>query len=265
MLRVIVNLVLLFVLAYAGVTIWYGRLEEKLQVMPETGATAVVQKEEEKTEILRKPDDYTIIVDRNIFQAGIAEAEEETVAAAPEELEPTKLKLSLMGTVSGKERDARAIIADDLKKQQDIYQVGDTIQGSLIKAIDRGRVILVVNGADEVLTLADREGGGPAYEPSPADYYEEPVEIQDVPVTVDQPEPVQEAVEMQEMPEAVDLPADAGFPEPTEQVGPEPQVRSSPPVRPRPYRRPARVNMNPGALNEPGIDETMTPDEARLE
>ena len=260
MLRVAVKLVLIFILVYTGVRIWYGRLEEKLLVMPETGVADAVLEDEEKTEILRKPDDYTIIVDRNIFQAGITEAVEETAEVQPEELEPTKLKLSLMGTVFGKERDSRAIIADDLKKQQDIYQVGDTIQGSMIKAIDRGRVILEVKGVDEVLTLIEREGGGPAYEPPPSEFYQEPVEPQEVPV-FDQPEVVQEPVEPQEQPQTPEQSEAVEVPEPTEQVTPQVPTPGSPAVRPRPYRRPPRVNLNRGAANTPGTDETMTPEE----
>lgn len=241
--RVAIKLVLIFILLYAGVRIWYGRLEEKLLILPEIGGAVAEQTEaEEKTEILRKPDDYTIIVDRNIFQARTAEAVEEIVTEEPEELEPTKLKVSLMGTVSGSEPDARAIIADDLKKQQDIYQVGDTIQGALIKDIDRGRVILHVNGADEVLTLADREGGGPAYEPPASEYYQEPVEPQEEPEIFEQPEVVQEAAEPEEEPETQQQWEAVDVPEPPPVITPETPTRSTPPVRPRPYRRPARVS-----------------------
>lgn len=248
--RVVVKLVLIFVLVYAGVRIWYGRLEDRLLVMPETRVAAEDRQEEEKTEILRKPDDYTIIIARNIFQAGITEAAEETVEVEPEELEPTKLKLSLKGTVSGKERDSRAIIADDLKQQQDIYQVGDTIQGSLIKTIERGRVILEVNGVDEVLSLADREGGGPAYEPPASEFYQEPVDVQVMPEPVEQPEQpevIQEAEETPEPLEGVDQPDAGDVPEPAEQVVPESPTPRAPAVRPRPYRRPARINRSPGA------------------
>ncbi len=253
MLRVIIKLALIFVLVYGGVKIWYGRLEEKLLVLPEPAETAAVPAEtEEKTEILRKPDDYTIIVARNIFQANIETLEaEETVEEEPEEIEPTKLKVSLMGTVSGDEPDARAIIADDLKKQQDIYQVGDTVQGALIKAIERGRVILHVNGVDEELTLADREGGGPAYEPPPSEYYQEPVEPELPPEPVVPQEVIQEEVVQEEAPpEVLEQPEAGEVPEPAEQITPEVPTRGAPPVRPRPYRRPARVG--PGT---PGSSE----------
>ncbi len=173
MFRIFAKLCIIFILVYAGVSIWYGRLEEKLQQKTVAPVAAVTPPPEKKTEILRKPNDYTIIVKRNIFQAVVVKTNEAAKETAPEKLEPTKLKLSLMGTVFGVERDARAIISDDAKREQDIYQVGDSIQGAMIKAINRGKVILVVNGKNEVLTLKDREGGGAAYQPSPSDFYKE--------------------------------------------------------------------------------------------
>lgn len=207
MIRVLGKLVLLFLLVYAGVSIWYGRLEDKLRLESEQRETVAAATPEKKTEILRKPDDYTIIVKRNIFQAVVEKKEvTETKPPEPEKLEPTKLRLSLMGTVDGSEQDARAIISDDTKREQDIYQVGDSIQGGIIKTISRGKVILNVNGKDEVLTLKDREGGGPAYVPSPTDYYQEP--------------PAQQAVE--------------------ERLTP-PTTRPRPVVRPRPVRRPSNL------------------------
>jgi type II secretion system protein C len=208
--RTALNLVLILLLVFAGVKIWYGRLEEGLRV-PTVPPEPRVADSTATTpgEIMPTARDYTIIVDRNIFQAVIEETEPEVTQPAPQELEQTKLKLSLMGTVSGTERDSRAIITDDTKRQQDIYHIGDSIQGALIKDIERGRVILEVKGVDEVLTLADRKGGGPAYEPSPADFYQEPVE---------QPLPQEPELEPE-----------------TEQ---EMQQPRQPVVRPRPFRRP---------------------------
>lgn len=220
MIRVFVKLLLIFVLSYAGVKIWYDRLEEKLLVVsvPEVSVSeqvAAVKEEEPQTESLRKPDDYTIIVARNIFQAVITEPVKVEQEVEPEDLEPTKLKLSLKGTISGSDRNARAIIADDLKKKQDIYQVGDSLQGALILSIERGRVILQVNGVDEVLSLKERKGGGPAYKPSASDFYREP------------PEARQDTL-------------------PTTEVEARKQVRKPPVVRPRPVRRSPGV---PGGRN----------------
>lgn len=176
MVRVVAKLIILFILAYTGVSIWYDRLEETLRQAPVVAEKKVDPPPAEKIEILRQPDDYTVIVKRNIFQAAIVEVKEEKTEVVEKKLEPTKLKLSLMGTISGDNRGARAIISDDAKRQQDIYQVGDSIQGGIIKEIERGKVVLSVNNKDEVLTLKDRQGGGPAYQPSASDYYNEPAQ-----------------------------------------------------------------------------------------
>jgi type II secretory pathway component PulC len=243
--RVAVKLLLIFVLVFAGVKIWYGRLEDRLRVPVAAKESTVTEPEVERTEIARKPDDYTIIVDRNIFQAAITKVEK--VEAPPLELTATKLKLSLMGTISGVERDSRAIISDDQKKQQDIYQIGDSIQGALIKTIERGRVVLNVNGADEELLLKDREGGGPAYEPSPADFFQEP-EAPAEPVAEPVAEPAvepaaeAEAVETAEQPTVPEVPGQPLQPEMAEpQPEPETPAVIEPTARPRPQRRVLRM------------------------
>ena len=218
MVRIVAKLLVLFLLAYAGVSLWYAKLEKAMLQEPEIASQAAAPAQPvEKTEIRRQPNDYSIIVSRNIFQAEIVVKEDkqpEVVVQKP--IEPTKLKLTLMGTISGTERDARAIISDDTRRKQDIYQVGDSIQGAIIKSIDRGKVVLNVNNRDEILTLTDREGGGPAYQPSPADFYQEP--------------PKEEVVE-QEGPQEEPFQEEAEVVEPT-QVPERPAV-----IRPRPVRR----------------------------
>lgn len=258
--RVGIKLLLIFVLVFAGVKIWYGRLEERLDAPVAVKESTTAEPEVARTEIARKPDDYTIIVDRNIFQAVITKTETKEPPPSAEELAATKLKLSLMGTISGVERDSRAIIADDLKKQQDIYQVGDSIQGALIKSIERGRVVLNVNGVDEELLLKDREGGGPAYEPSPAEVYQEPEPVpepQPEPGPAPEPAPESGVVEdpsfvQQSTPEASAEQVPEPVPETVEQQ-PEPQtpVQLEPVVRPRPHRRPIRRPDTPGTT-QPG-------------
>jgi len=174
--RILVKLLIIFALVFAAVSIWYSRVDENLRRDSVPKAQVVEAQPEKKTEILRKENDYTIIVRRNIFQAVVVKTEPVVEDIKPATLEPTKLKLSLMGTISGSDRDARAIISDEVKRKQDIYQVGDSVQGAMIKTIDRGKVVLSVNGKDEVLTLKDRQGGGAAYQPSPTDYFKEPAE-----------------------------------------------------------------------------------------
>jgi len=167
MVRVAAKLVAIFLLVYAGVFLWYGRLEKRFL----TGIPKPVKIQAEKTAVgdrqgskVVEPkagtQDFQVIVTRNIFQASlesVVEAPEEVV----EEVVPTSLNLTLLGTVTGIDRDARAIIVDNKGKQQDIYQIGDAIQGAFIESIGRGQVTLAVNGKKEALLIKDREGGGP--------------------------------------------------------------------------------------------------------
>jgi len=169
--RLLAKLIFISVVVYAGVNLWYSRLEERLLddiASLERGRPA------ETVATVQKPvptakQDYRIIVTRNIFGARLDAGEEKKEEEVkPENLEPTSLKLVLQGTVSGSERDARAIIVDEKEKRQDIYQVGDAIQNAIIKSIERGKVILEVNGKNEVLTIKEREGGGPGPPQGPA-------------------------------------------------------------------------------------------------
>ena len=177
MIRRLCILVLLFGLVWAGVELWYGRLKQQLAVGPtavEKVITGTESAREQQSVVAgqaaKKPsntsiagsenkDDYQIIVQRNIFGAVL---EQEAVAREekkPDEPEPEKttLKLTLLGTVSGNERDARAIIVDEKEKKQDIYQIGDAVQGALITEIKRGKVILDVNGKREFLVIKERK------------------------------------------------------------------------------------------------------------
>lgn len=170
MVRVAVNLVLIFVLLYTGVTLWYGRLEKKISASPRPSlpiAKSVVaeqpvangeNKDVHSVAPAPKPVDFQIIVRRNIFDAGLDGKALKKENVVEEKLEETKLQLALQGTVTGNDRDSRAIIVDEKDKKQDIYKVGDDVQGALITAIQRGKVILQVRGKKEVLLISERKG-----------------------------------------------------------------------------------------------------------
>jgi type II secretory pathway component PulC len=169
--RITLKLFLLFILVYVGVHLWYARLEKRLMAESSPTPQSVVATSSSRQESAEKPgqsvhqeDDFQVIVARNIFEAvpeQAAKPEEEPVQEKKEP-EQTTLKLVLQGTVSGSERDARAIIVDEKEKKQDLYQVGDAVQGAIITAIERGRVILELNGRKQFLLITDREGGGSA-------------------------------------------------------------------------------------------------------
>lgn len=102
---------------------------------------------------------YRTIIDRNLFNSkkdGGQQAETLDI----ETLEPTDLKLKLLGTVSGNTKKAYAVIEDTAKKHQDLYRIGDSIQNATLKMILREKVILRVNGKDEILGI-EETGGSP--------------------------------------------------------------------------------------------------------
>jgi len=165
MIRVAAKLILLFSLISAGVYLGYGQLEKILTVAPDAKVdVGKIQATAENGSATRREQqnsgglDFKSIVRRNIFQASLVSggAEKKVV----EEVVPTTLDLTLLGTVTGNDRDARAIIVDNVSKQQEIYQIGDAVQGALIESIIRGKVTLKVHGKKEALFLKDREGGG---------------------------------------------------------------------------------------------------------
>jgi len=167
MVRVAAKLVIIFLLVSMGVFLWYGRLEKmwlagtEEPVMIQIEKSTVGNREDVATpEPMVAAQDFQIIVTRNIFQASLESVAQKPVEVV-EELAPTSLNLILLGTVTGNDRDARAIIVDNKEKKQDLYQVGDAVQGAFIESIERGKITLDVNGNKEALLIKEREGGGP--------------------------------------------------------------------------------------------------------
>lgn len=101
--------------------------------------------------------DYRIILKRNLFgpPPGSDEKQVDQTNNNTEELEATSLNIVLMGTISGSEGTHRAIILDKKNHEQELYEAGDAIQGALVKEILRGKVILALNGKDEILDMSE--------------------------------------------------------------------------------------------------------------
>lgn len=111
--------------------------------------------------------DPKIILERNIFgSAGADVGKEDSQNKKP--LAPpakpavrNKLQLRLLGTVAGNKEAACAVIEDLTCKVQDLYQIGDIIQGARIEAIEQNRVVLHKEGRREVLNIS-MSGKAPA-------------------------------------------------------------------------------------------------------
>ncbi len=102
---------------------------------------------------------YEAIVDRDLFKT---KASQERTSSEAEKIEIDKLKetqlnLKLWGTVTGNAEAAYAVIEDKNKHRQGLYHKGDAIQNATLKMILRKKVVLRVNGEDEVLVMEDEK------------------------------------------------------------------------------------------------------------
>ena len=149
----IFNLLVLSVVIYIGVGLFYRVVRARLRQV-DTKTFVVQHIPDDKGHQKPPLDDYRLIIDRNIFGSS-DRTPEEVKAEEIEALEPTSLKLALLGTVAGSPQNAVAVIEETDKKKQGLYKVGDSIQNAIIKMILRGKVVLRVENRDEILTMEE--------------------------------------------------------------------------------------------------------------
>jgi len=148
----IFNLLALSIVIYTGVGVFYRVVRAKLRQV-DTKTSVVQHIPDDKAHLKLPLDDYRPIMERNIF--GSTDRTSEETNAEIEALEPTSLKIALLGTVAGISQNAVAVIEETDKKKQGLYKVGDSIQNAVIKMILRGKVILRVEDRDEILTMEE--------------------------------------------------------------------------------------------------------------
>ncbi len=101
---------------------------------------------------------YKTIMDRNLFNTKTGTGRDPDKIDI-ETLKPTELKLKLLGTVTGDKDKAYAVIVDPAEKRQNLYRAGDTIQNATLKVILREKVVLRVDGRDEILEIEEDRAG----------------------------------------------------------------------------------------------------------
>ena len=149
------NLIALSVVIYIGVDLFYRVILSQLQ-QTDTQKIFMQQVPEVKTKKSPPLRDYQVINGRNLF-GSVEKAAETIKPEAIETLEPTSLKIALLGTVAGNEQNAVAVIEEKKLRKQGLYRVGDSVEGALIKMILRGKVILRVGDKDEVLSMEEED------------------------------------------------------------------------------------------------------------
>ncbi|HKJ70714.1 MAG TPA: type II secretion system protein GspC [Gammaproteobacteria bacterium] len=97
---------------------------------------------------------------RRLF--GTAPTDKGTAEEAGEPVRETRLNLTLKGVLALEGSDRKLALIGRGGKDEEVYRVGDTVQGAEIVRIESRRVILIRNGVTEALNLKARKlkGGG---------------------------------------------------------------------------------------------------------
>ncbi len=99
---------------------------------------------------------YQVIIARNLFgvsQKSALQASEATGVGGPSA--SARLGLVLMGTIDDPLGTSRAIFLEKKSGRQQLYRLGDRVQGASLEEIGRGRVTLVAGGRREVFDLSE--------------------------------------------------------------------------------------------------------------
>ena len=154
----IFNVLIITAIIFMGVDTFYRILEARLE-QPDLEQSSVIPKPvQSKRSRIQRLSDYDIINRRSLFGKAVdALQKSEGNISEIENLEPTSLDLVLLGTVAGNHENAYAIITDKSKRSQDIYRIGDSVKNAVIQNIYRGKVVLRVNGKDEVLSMDEAQ------------------------------------------------------------------------------------------------------------
>jgi general secretion pathway protein C len=153
----IVNLLLAAAGVYFCVSIFYAVLTAGLDSLPPP-LPAADRAPSAGPEAPVSVSDYQAIVDRNLFNSGkkpLAEPGKGAAGIDVDKLKQTGLKLKLWGTVTGPDGQTYAVIEDPKTREQLLYRPGDTVQKAAVKMVLRQKVVLNVDGRDEVLIMEE--------------------------------------------------------------------------------------------------------------
>jgi len=155
----ILPILLITILCISAVEVFYYFGEKYLQAHDKRrespSATVSATGRETIIKDVKKPVNSSVITRRNLFaslKSSQVKVEKEDSLAT---VALSSMDVVLMGTISGAGDGVRAVIYDKKDKKQELFQVGDYIQQAIIKQIMRGKVILNLNGKDEMLDISE--------------------------------------------------------------------------------------------------------------
>ncbi|MBC8469020.1 MAG: hypothetical protein H8D56_06070 [Planctomycetes bacterium] len=149
----ITNIVLLVLLGYIVAGFIFRNDSGQSAVLEPISTT-----DGEKNALNKDPvevDNPDIILERDIFgSSGLSSAKQNPEQEITKNsISVLKARLRLLATVAGDEEVACAVIENIKTKIQDLYRIGDTIEGTRIERIDRNKIVLINEGRREVLSL----------------------------------------------------------------------------------------------------------------
>lgn len=108
-----------------------------------------------KTQKTLQKSEYGTISNRNLFniskKGGIDEATFDL-----SNIKKSRRNLKLLGTITGLGSRNFAIIEDTTKRKQDLYRVDDVVNNATIVKIFRNKVVIDVNGIEEILEVSEQ-------------------------------------------------------------------------------------------------------------
>lgn len=149
----IIDLVALSLVLYIGVDTFYRILSSEMRG---ANATEIVIEQSPDVEAGKKApfDNFQVVTERNLFSS-LEKAAKGVKDEEIDALEPTSLRVALLGTVTGDDQNAFAVIEEKDKRKQGLYKVGDSVQNATLKTILREKVVLRVGTKDEILTMEE--------------------------------------------------------------------------------------------------------------
>ena len=153
----IIHLVLIFFIIDFSISGLYEHFAREFDI-GDSFKTADVRQKRVEQKSFQNQSYYKTVARRDLFKtekAGKSENKksEKSVETSAKEIQLTKLKLELKGTVTGTGSDPLAVIKQKGEKKEMLYATGDMVDRAVIKAILRGRVILLVDGREETLLM----------------------------------------------------------------------------------------------------------------
>lgn len=161
---IFINLIFIYLIIDFSVSGFYHFVEDSFEVNEFLKSPVTQSKSREKKNFHDKSY-YKIVSKRDLFktekiiQPQKKKKPQKKKDSNTKKLEETRLKLDLLGTITGKGTEPYAVIQKKGDPRQMLYLEGDTVDRAVIKTILRKKVILMVEGKDQMLLMKEDSAG----------------------------------------------------------------------------------------------------------